>query len=146
MFQSYQSKQINPDENSLVENLNSLCGFNRINPNRSILTQEEDWKKDRWYQGFNRINPNRSIPTRRKLDQSLLVSGVSIVSIQTDQSRRVYRLGLVWLTKIVSIVSIQTDQSRPDLDLNSISTELTVSIVSIQTDQSRHYRRMQIRN
>ena len=63
MFQSYQSKQINPDENSLVENLNSLCGFNRINPNRSILTQEEDWKKDRWYQGFNRINPNRSIPT-----------------------------------------------------------------------------------
>ena len=37
----------------------------------------------------------------------------------------------------VSIVSIQTDQSRPEYDLTDSERRKWVSIVSIQTDQSR---------
>ena len=69
MFQSYQSKQINPDENSLVENLNSLCGFNRINPNRSIPTPKDFYfpnKPNEKFQSYQsrQINLDRSIPTK----------------------------------------------------------------------------------
>ena len=61
--------------------------------------------------GFNRINSGRSIPTRRKLEKGTLVSGVSIVSIQADQSR-LNRMIKAYGGKPVSIVSIQADQSR----------------------------------
>jgi len=37
-FQSYQSKQINPDVASHIQEKLGLPGFNRINPNRSIPT------------------------------------------------------------------------------------------------------------
>ena len=37
-FQSYQSKQINPDELGLYCGTTIVVRFNRINPNRSILT------------------------------------------------------------------------------------------------------------
>ena len=88
---------------------------------------------------------------------------VSIVSIQTDQSRRGYASSTNRQTSRVSIVSIQTDQSRHvvnssktaeiNLGFNRINpnrsiptvgflagtdaTVTKVSIVSIQTDQSR---------
>ena len=62
-FQSYQSKQINPD-----------ASWIRLNSTDS-------------YSCFNRINPNRSIPTRLRLARHEKHYTVSIVSIQTDQSR-----------------------------------------------------------
>ena len=90
-------------------------------------------------------------------------SDVSIVSIQTDQSRhdaanfvgikyvrfQSYQskqinpdssggINMFNFLKTVSIVSIQTDQSRRDCDNgNAQLWGAEVSIVSIQTDQSR---------
>ena len=37
-FQSYQSRQINPDYGLVTELLNEKLGFNRINQDRSIPT------------------------------------------------------------------------------------------------------------
>ena len=90
VFQSYQSKQINPDTASACEAWKTLYSFNRINPDRSIPT----WCL-RCHGGNNKP--------------------VSIVSIQTDQSRLLFLLLLTWPHMRVSIVSIQADQSRRDL-------------------------------
>ena len=87
-FQSYQSRQINPDDgyfdmspiNKLVSIvsiqtdqsrhsavsgnmwINKLTCFNRINPDRSIPTFYARCWAERFV-SFNRINPDRSIPT-----------------------------------------------------------------------------------
>ena len=61
-FQSYQSKQINPD---------------LVTPTTAVLPVCR----------FNRINLDRSIPTWSHQLQRCYRSAVSIVSIQTDQSR-----------------------------------------------------------
>ena len=188
-----------------------LC-FNRINPNRSIPTilQKNASKKLKVFQSyqskqinpdmewvgiiqfssercFNRINPNRSIPTKMTLEYLNLWKNVSIVSIQTDQSRRGKGVTERNTLLRVSIVSIQTDQSRrlnscstrtkwisfnrinpnrsiptsmtftfldmlkpsfnrinPNRSIPTLSLKISlimwrfVSIVSIQTDQSRH--------
>ena len=112
---------------------------------------------------FNRINPNRSIPTSQRVPRQAGRRKVSIVSIQTDQSRHLTDATEEKWNPEVSIVSIQTDQSRlvtgnfggirdvvkfqsyqskqinpddkrADAQLNK---DVNVSIVSIQTDQSR---------
>ena len=62
---------------------------------------------------FNRINPNRSIPTSLLMILMQRKTFVSIVSIQTDQSRQGITTYSVFMQTAVSIVSIQTDQSRP---------------------------------
>ena len=88
-FQSYQSKQINPDLAITPADISAVPNcFNRINPDRSIptLTGLPLWNG--LTTGFNRINPDRSIPTTVKLRWSLKLPRVSIVSIQTDQSRQ----------------------------------------------------------
>ena len=87
--------------------------------------------------GFNRITSGRSIPTRRKLEKGTLVSGVSIVSIQADQSRHSHDEDIASDEEdIVSIVSIQADQSRLNRMIKAYGGK-PVSIVSIQADQSR---------
>ena len=88
-----------------------------------------------WFQSYQsrQINPDYSISENAKYRKQ----GLSIVSIQTDQSRQ-------WISEIassktfkVSIVSIQTDQSRQWYEIHQFSAICMVSIVSIQTDQSR---------
>ena len=111
-FQSYQSKQINPD-----------ASWIRLNSTDS-------------YSCFNRINPNRSIPTRLRLARHEKHYTVSIVSIQTDQSRP-DAYGAMGATINLS-QSYQSRQINPDANSNrSIPWPKGVSIVSIQTNQSR---------
>ena len=113
MFQSYQSKQINPDNGYSV-----------------VMVQ---WLKRR----FNRINPNRSIPIRLIRCSEIQCSRVSIVSIQTDQSRR--KQVLPSTSQICMFQSYQSKQINPDCKSPWLTlwSEWEVSIVSIQTDQSR---------
>ena len=90
MFQSYQSRQINPDMVFTIPKIKLLVHTfqsyqsRQINPDPPIAC--------RWHgtcAGFNRINPDRSIPTRKRVGKRRYQpSAVSIVSIQTDQSRR----------------------------------------------------------
>ena len=88
-FQSYQSKQINPDELRTKARCAWALGFQS-------------------YQS-KQINPDMRMDSLKKWETIL----VSIVSIQTDQSRPGTD---ATVTKVfgdyVSIVSIQTDQSR----------------------------------
>ena len=65
-FQSYQSKQINPDADEKAENAVLKQKFQsyqskQINPDYAHYIDEYSLMY-----GFNRINPNRSIPTRTK--------------------------------------------------------------------------------
>ena len=119
--------------------LNRYGCFNRINPNRSIPTKISLRALARVSLSFNRINPNRSIPTTLFLSGTeVTVNKVSIVSIQTDQSRPLERALLFRMAEPdVSIVSIQTDQSRRARTAQPVVAGPNVSIVSIQTDQSR---------
>ena len=135
-FQSYQFRQINPDlilkrrhKNGIMVSIVSI----QTDQSRLRIFLRRPWLS---YRGFNRINSDRSIPTGKRciildLVRALFQSyqfrqinpderdywyvsyyQVSIVSIQTDQSRRFW--AWIWKTPIVvvSIVSIQTDQSR----------------------------------
>ena len=85
-FQSYQFRQINPD--SVVETrYTTTTSFNRINSGRSIPTKNETARKTLLTLGFNRINSGRSIPTWWSVHRRAFIESVSIVSIQADQSR-----------------------------------------------------------
>ena len=113
--------------------------FNRINPNRSIPTTKqslESYQRLSKFQSYQskQINPDRAMHFNDRKN----VSAVSIVSIQTDQSRpRLWMVNYCCDLLYVSIVSIQTDQSRRGkIHLRVVSPD-RVSIVSIQTDQSR---------
>ena len=93
LFQSYQFSQINPDtvgEDKIKSNHTrwfQSYQFSQINPDWILTAFVEPLK----YQGFNRINSVRSIPTSQINSLRLrLVFWVSIVSIQSDQSRRAY--------------------------------------------------------
>ena len=88
-FQSYQSKQINPDRLRIL----SISA-----PNRGFQSYQS-----------KQINPDTVDFSKIKV----IAQNVSIVSIQTDQSR--LESGFLLIFKehyYVSIVSIQTDQSR----------------------------------
>ena len=111
-FQSYQSKQINPDNwyHQLI--FEATWRFNRINPNRSIPTMLGLYLMDMKLKCFNRINPNRSIPTvLDALREKKLGKG-----FQSYQSKQInpddHDWQIVATCYEVSIVSIQTDQSR----------------------------------
>ena len=107
---------------------------------------------------FRQINPD----VEKRLRLARYEKHVSIVSIQTDQSRRTEEYIALEDCTVVSIVSIQTDQSRlysmkkirlglssfnrinsdrsiPTLimSMDILRQFILVSIVSIQTDQSR---------
>ena len=86
--------------------------FNRINPNRSIPTNPELTTEQMRAGGFNRINPNRSIPTHGWSDSMGKYSWVSIVSIQTDQSRP--QPGNNSLIEFFMFQSYQSKQINPD--------------------------------
>ena len=138
-------------------------GFNRINSGRSIPTCCKILIGRLFIDpGFNRINSGRSIPTLPPLRKSLRLllrfqsyqfrqinpdneifehyyvtkCEVSIVSIQADQSRRVYIL--VVFCFLVEFQSYQFRQINPDIvpAINQGQFWI-VSIVSIQADQSR---------
>ena len=137
-----------------------LC-FNRINPNRSIPTAQYRLSLKLMLISFNRINPNRSIPTKSISRQQLLTLRlVSIVSIQTDQSRQwldiLFQEKLLGFNRInpnrsiptlkkagqllhhTTFQSYQSKQINPDPEESrTTSSSYDVSIVSIQTDQSR---------
>ena len=111
LFQSYQSRQINPDPLSPVILVESVMCFNRINPNRSIptITTYDPYALKILFQSYQskQINPDEFgrlwLPFSR---------GVSIVSIQTDQSRifcdeQKYREAL-------ELQSYQSKQINPD--------------------------------
>ena len=113
-FQSYQFRQINPDVfRSLVSGTLLLrfqsYQFRQINPDPEKCTDDGDPKTR-----FNRINSDRSIPT--KLNS--VVDWLSFAAFQSYQFRQInpdqvkFRSGLA-VIRSVSIVSIQTDQSRP---------------------------------
>ena len=135
-FQSYQSRQINPDTSAAASWIRHSLSFNRINPDRSIPTSDESWGFNCYYlfqsyqsrqinsdlscrecrestfSSFNRINPNRSIPTQvhdYKYNDRLKVS---IVSIQTDQSRHEYDLADP--SQMSAFQSYQFRQINPD--------------------------------
>ena len=139
----------------------SVC-FNRINSGRSIPTMTAKTLADivnapfQSYQ-FRQINPDLV-----KRQKTSLKEGVSIVSIQADQSRlgtsyrrkkmfdsgfqsyqfrqinpdEIHQFSAICMD-LVSIVSIQADQSRPDAKFYALIGGAPVSIVSIQADQSR---------
>ena len=113
-FQSYQFRQINPDDDIafLKKNKNKSFQsyqFRQINPDTEIsqplLTTNSC---------FNRINSGRSIPTERNTWIEIGRLRVSIVSIQADQSRRWKHARKSTHVCEVSIVSIQADQSRQE--------------------------------
>ena len=91
-----------------------------------------------WHQGsFNRINSDRSIPTIESALTPIEECNVSIVSIQTDQSR-LKKLRRV-MTPLKSFNRINSDRSIPtSQEILTKKYDPEVSIVSIQTDQSRH--------
>ena len=160
MFQSYQSKQINPDDAA-------ECIIKKVPEIVSIVSIQTDQSRPEVIQQinfytitcFNRINPNRSIPTSIGQDkikenhtkfqsyQSKQINPdlwrcccspswfkhVSIVSIQTDQSRLYWCCRFHAWTERVSIVSIQTDQSRQDKCLDA--AEICMRFQSYQSKQ-----------
>ena len=112
-FQSYQSKQINPDL-------------------KGVQTMKTKTLKFQSYQS-KQINPDMDLRLRNLANLSL----VSIVSIQTDQSRRAY-----WNHSsqyLDEFQSYQSKQINPDENIATLKehADEEVSIVSIQTDQSR---------
>ena len=135
-----------------------LKSFNRINPNRSIPTvppkevtrliiwfqsyqsrqiNPDQKKMRRWkwpVNSFNRINPDRSIPTSTWGDNSTETNSVSIVSIQTDQSR---------LCKIQTptekdfkFQSYQSRQINPDVDCPDTCISRIITFQSYQSKQN----------
>ena len=84
-FQSYQSKQINPDKKKIGPKLTGIRCFNRINPNRSIPTCIQTGVGMTYQDSFNRINPNRSIPTLQKNANKKL----KVEEFQSYQSKQI---------------------------------------------------------
>ena len=114
-FQSYQFRQINPDDVSELEMRAKVAWafqsyqFRQINPDdintKPVFVPSKAFQS---YQ-FRQINPDFS---KRRPQQQLYLE-VSIVSIQADQSRLSERNLGITEKKLVSIVSIHADQSRP---------------------------------
>ena len=87
-FQSYQFRQINPDATCGLINSRCRICFNRINSGRSIPTSVSEFISNCLHQPFQsyqfrQINPGKSNHTKSKE----VKNDVSIVSIQADQSR-----------------------------------------------------------
>ena len=133
LFQSYQSRQINPDPLSPVILVESVMCFNRINPNRSIptITTYDPYALKILFQSYQskQINPDEFgrlwLPFSR---------GVSIVSIQTDQSRifcdeQKYREAL-------ELQSYQSRQINPDDSTESIHRKSESCFNRINQDRS----------
>ena len=112
LFQSNKSRQINPNMSRQIQTASVTTRFKHINSDRSIPTKDvpilrltsrkvsivsiktdlsRRFPARTWPVlppvSFNRINPNRSIPTFADYQKSGGCICVSIVSIQTDQSR-----------------------------------------------------------
>ena len=165
LFQSF--NRINSGRSIPTKLTNALnapghARFNRINSGRSIPTYQDRYMDPFVGPRFNRINSGRSIPTRLPEEEFNIISIVSIVSIQADQSRLQYTLNGVGMIFHV-FQSYQFRQINPDPEIwcsffvylccfnrinsgrsiptrNSLKQEIAinlVSIVSIQADQSR---------
>ena len=111
-FQSYQSRQINPDLVRAMRSGALLLLFQsyqsrQINPDNN--NQFSIHVTNATFQSYQsrQINPDVN-----GIHVHIQIRRVSIVSIQTDQSRQVELHYLYSLIGAVSIVSIQTDQSR----------------------------------
>ena len=135
-FQSYQSKQINPDFGFLNAQLD--CGKDKFQSYQSKqINPDQVYTEWGWYDlpRFNRINPNRSIPTsENSYSDTNNTSRVSIVSIQTDQSRPV----LVRIPDGLSELSfnrINPNRSIPTRDLGCFATRLIAKFQSYQSKQ-----------
>ena len=136
-FQSYQSRQINPDICC------ALIAF-RLGFEVSIVSIKTDQSRRRRNSVTNRSMyvfqsyQSRQInPDQVKFRSGLaVIRSVSIVSIKTDQSRHSNSTVHHCPVPRVSIVSIKTDQSRP-IRSDPFVRVNWVSIVSIKTDQSR---------
>ena len=112
----------------------AVQSFNRINPNRSIPTYVRNNNYEWSNLCFNRINPNRSIPTSAVVHSVLTVYGeVSIVSIQTDQSRQRYRDGSKGL--FTRFQSYQSKQINPDEMMWVLNGLKRLSFQSYQSKQ-----------
>ena len=86
-FQSYQFRQINPDNAAEHSTVKKVFGFQsyqfrQINPDYVIAILHSFF-----VYCFNRINSGRSIPTIKEEEKEEENGIVSIVSIQADQSR-----------------------------------------------------------
>ena len=112
-FQSYQSKQINPDIISADISVAESWSFNRINPNRSIPTWKTYPKRKEALRAFQsyqsrQINPDMIIEHGRRM---------MFITFQSYQSKQInpdkLMQNILTCLRGVSIVSIQTDQSRP---------------------------------
>ena len=112
-FQSYQSKQINPDEqkHAWETRYHSRVSIVSIQTDQSRPSRGSAWLLPPT-PSFNRINPNRSIPTSlapRMRQQEIPFQSYQSKQINPDQKS----ITLITLFNGgVSIVSIQTDQSR----------------------------------
>ena len=105
-----------PTSNSGILKVIMMRCFNRINSGRSIPTKIGKKIDGIKLNRFNRINSGRSIPTRWQCHLPRLnCAGVSIVSIQADQSR----LSITMPTKaeVTKFQSYQFRQINPDLCL-----------------------------
>ena len=166
LFQSYQSKQINPDfydDKVVIANyiLFQSYQFRQINPDLAGSTSPP-----RLYTCFNRINPDRSIPTKYREALAFIqaqfqsyqskqinpdIIGLKFPDLlpaefQSYQSRQINPdMGYTVVTGNFGgmFQSYQSKQINPDVGSVWLAGNLcSVSIVSIQTDQSRRYPRV----
>ena len=140
LFQSNKSRQINPNMSRQIQTASVTTRFKRINSDRSIPILPIPMVLAIIPVGFNRINQDRSIPTF----SGSHMAGIATGKFQSYQSKQINpdvakRCRPARGEKYVSIVSIQTDQSRHRLAGTPAWHVIHVSIVSIQTDQSRRY-------
>ena len=114
LFQSNKSRQINPNMSRQIQTASVTTRFKRINSDRSIPILPIPMVLAIIPVGFNRINQDRSIPTF----SGSHMAGIATGKFQSYQSKQINpdvakRCRPARGEKYVSIVSIQTDQSRP---------------------------------
>ena len=113
MFQSYQSKQINPDSKKLQNQVLSAKGFQsyqskQINPDKMMALTVPLSETC----GFNRINPNRSIPI-----MDIPVGEFKQETFQSYQSKQInpdLYLDKPYLDYDSKFQSYQSKQIKPD--------------------------------
>ena len=133
LFQSYQSRQINPDVAiDKLNNLISAVSIVSIQTDQSLPVHHVIITIGKF--NFNRINLDRSIPTRVLRNWPISSFRVSIVSIQTDQSRQ--RNGFLENFRITSFNRIYLDRSIPTTLLSVKGTKVGCSFNRINPNRS----------
>ena len=134
LFQSYQSKQNNPDRVPIMLELLEIKCFNRINPNRTIPTRKNSLKTTvpilfQSYQS-KQINPDVNLAIRFLCILALFQSYQS-KQINPDDSRLKNEY-----TNTLWFQSYQSKQINPDPDFRSVLLKKYVSFNRINPNRS----------